>query len=201
MNFSQFETMFKDRFWLQEFKEEFSLLDSKTFEKITNKIQEFEKKDNQNSLLGLYSFAQFLSNLINNEWTDYLNPSLVYLSTKLLVLMGQNSEAKKVSKGFEFDAGCCAWSLGSYYRNKPKTDEKSDFEKLQLQIKHLLAEPEGYSDLIFNDLLAWHLAFMNSDEIFEYYEMNKQLFKKVFPYIILLERIIGLNVKLAPNRF
>ena len=125
----------------------------------------------------------------------------VFEHLKILVLMGLNNEARRISRGFEFDAGCCAWRLGSFYRIKPTRDEQTEFEKLLLQVKHVLSEPQKISDLIINDLIAWYLAFIEPDEIFGYYELNKSIFKKSFPYIILLERIIGIDIKLVPKIF
>ena len=148
MNYTDFELIFKDRIWLREFKEEFKELDSEIFEKITQQIQVFEHLNPQSSLMGLFDFAQFMYTLVHDEWAGYLNPKIVYLCTKILVLMGLNNEARRISRGFEFDAGCCAWRLGSFYRIKPTRDEQTEFEKLLLQVKHVLSEPQKISDLI-----------------------------------------------------
>ena len=187
MNFTKFTELFKDELFYNEFKNELMRLDEKSLEILSDHFSEFFMEEENRS--NLYKFANFLYNLIYTKWSGFLNPELIYLTSKVLVLTGLQKKAENVSAGFAFHPGCCSWRLGSFYRNK-NADPK-ELTQLLISVEEFLLQPEILeNELLRNDLLAWFVAFKPVDQCYEIYQDNQEKFSKVFPYIILIERFL-----------
>ena len=197
MNLLEFETLYNNRFWFTEFKNEFKRLDDVSLNKISDELRIYERENKNQILGGLYDFAQFLYNLIYSKWGGHLNQNLVYLGTKLFVLMGMNEQARRISRGFNYDAGCCSWRLASYYRASSDLIKTIEFKNLKNSFNYFLNSSMIYEKIIMNDLIAWAIAFLPVDECLLFYEENKNYISNLFPLIILFEKLVNFNIKKA----
>lgn len=198
MNFNEFEEVFGKRYWLKEFREEFKLLDGESLEKLSRHIVKYEQlKEEKQALLGLYDFSLFLFKLLYQYWSGYLNPDLVYISTKILVVQGLNNEARKISRGFDFNAGCCTWRLASFYRSKLENRDQTELDELKNQIEFYFESLHTYSKIVKEDLLTWIVAFTPISDCYYFYEKHKNEFKTTSQFSILIERLLETDVKKA----
>ncbi len=197
MNFEEFQEVFKNNYWFSEFQNEFKCLDNETLEKLYNKIKENTKENEKLKINGLYSFALLLYGIIYTDWKGFLSPKLIYLGSKILVLMGLTQEAKNLTRGFEFDPGCSAWRLASYYRNSDDLKRSKEFLELKNRVLNYLETGGNSDELITNDLITWIIASLPIQECFEFYEKKRLQITKILPLVILFEKLINNDIKKA----
>ncbi|MHA2364893.1 MAG: tetratricopeptide repeat protein [Candidatus Hodarchaeales archaeon] len=171
--------------WLPEFLEHFSRFSHSLKVKVFNI---FETGYTTNP--GIFDFAQFWYIKLN-EWTGVLDPELVYMTVKALVLAGLDERAKSIGRGFFHHAGCLAWLAGAEYR---KSWNKSKVAIELLEMLEIVDEehPNWQSDdSVFTEVLAWQIAFEDSlENCIGIFEINKRRFKNDFPLYILIDRFI-----------
>ena len=181
MYFEVFKTRYGQRVWFREFIDHWKQIDDESLEKLSTHLENNEEKDVE----GLYLIARLLFDVIYNSWEGTLNSEVIYFATKILVLMGLNTEAQQISRGYSYHSGCCAWRLGSFYRNNTNSEEINELIK---QSEILLKQEENVA--IKSDLVTWIVAFKSYNELFAWFDENKVYCKGALPYIVYMERLI-----------
>ena len=140
----------------------------------------------------MYDFAKYLFNVVYNNWTGFLDPNLVYITSKILVLMGLPLEARKISQGYDFHPGCCSARLSSYYRNSNSTDEREISNLLKLANMYLQERGNTENIIVVSDLVTWIAAFLPVKEVFNFYLQNKERFNNAMSCIMVIDRLFSI---------